>query len=201
VTDERAAVHARNVNFDFRSRRPPFKNKGNYVISLNKINKCFGSLVEAAGVNVFKNSARELVYDGDGIRDHHGDKGVDKTASRKTTTRRGTSCAQRSLCWPKHARSLTETAGGEEKLDNIIRQSLRNLRHDASRNCGTYSRGNRTGHVAHRLGWPVFDGLCMRRLIYGFIERPRVGRTCSIWSMPIRIRSHTAFRFGRPIRS
>src|SRR3982074_2828262 len=68
VTDDAALLFTRGTSFRFPITPPPFKNKGNYVISLNKITKWLGGLVEAAGVNVFKEfGGAELVYDGDGI--------------------------------------------------------------------------------------------------------------------------------------
>jgi len=103
VTDDAALLFTKGSSFRFPITPPPFKNKGNYVVSLSKVTKWLGGLVEAAGVNVFKEfGGAELVYNGDGIGGViTEDKGLDKTASRKTTTRRAMSCARRSPCWPK----------------------------------------------------------------------------------------------------
>src|ERR1700676_2984176 len=47
---------------------PPLRNHGNYVISLNKLVKWLGGLVEQAGVNIFTQFAgAQLIYEGDGI--------------------------------------------------------------------------------------------------------------------------------------
>src|SRR3981189_1182549 len=68
VTDDAALLFTKGSSFRFPITPPPFKNKGNYVISLNKITKWLGGLVEAAGVNVFKEfGGAELVYEGEGI--------------------------------------------------------------------------------------------------------------------------------------
>src|ERR1700751_364065 len=47
---------------------PPFVNTGNDVVSLNKITKWLGGLVEAAGVNLFTQfGGRELIFEREGI--------------------------------------------------------------------------------------------------------------------------------------
>src|SRR5499425_1627095 len=64
VTDSAALLFTKNSSFRFPITPPPFQNKGNYVISLSKITKWLGGLVESAGVNVFKEFAgAELVYE------------------------------------------------------------------------------------------------------------------------------------------
>src|SRR4030081_1165188 len=68
VTDDAALLFTKGSSFRFPITPPPFKNKGNYVVSLSKVTKWLGGLVESAGVNVFKEfGGAELVYDGDGI--------------------------------------------------------------------------------------------------------------------------------------
>ncbi len=95
VTDDAALLFTRRSSFRFPITPPPFKNKGNYVVSLSKVTKWLGGLVESAGVNLFKEfGGAELVYNAK-------TKASTKTASRKLTTRRATSCARRLRCWPK----------------------------------------------------------------------------------------------------
>ncbi len=53
ITDDAALFFTKNSSIRFPLTPPPFKNKGNYVVSLNKIVKWMGGLVEAAGVNLF----------------------------------------------------------------------------------------------------------------------------------------------------
>src|SRR5258705_9531397 len=68
VTDDAALFFTKGSSFRFPITPPPFKNKGNYVISLSKVTKWLGGLVEAAGVNLFKEfGGAELIYEGDGI--------------------------------------------------------------------------------------------------------------------------------------
>src|SRR5499433_904233 len=68
VTDSAALLFTKAFSFRLPITPPPFNNSGNYVISLSKIVKWLGGLVEAAGVNVFKEfGGAELVYQGEGI--------------------------------------------------------------------------------------------------------------------------------------
>src|SRR5882762_10994357 len=68
VTDSAALLFTEGSSFRFPVTPPPFQNKGNYVISLNKLVKWLGGLVEAAGVNIFKEfGGAELIYERDGI--------------------------------------------------------------------------------------------------------------------------------------
>ena len=47
---------------------PPLRNHGNYIISLNKLVKWLGALVEQSGVNIFTQFAgAQLIYEGEGI--------------------------------------------------------------------------------------------------------------------------------------
>src|SRR5580765_8669703 len=68
VTDSAALFLTEGSSFRFPITPPPFQNKGNYVVSLNKIVKWLGGLVEGAGVNVFKEfGGAELVYENGGV--------------------------------------------------------------------------------------------------------------------------------------
>src|SRR5258708_19710490 len=68
VTDSAALLFSKNSSFRFPITPPPFQNKGNYVVSLSKITKWLGALVEAGGVNVFKEfGGAELIYEGAGV--------------------------------------------------------------------------------------------------------------------------------------
>ncbi len=85
VTDDAALLFTKGSSFRFPITPPPFKNKGNYVISLSKVTKWLGGLVEAAGVNLFKEfGGAELIYEGDGIAGViTEDKGLDKNGKPK----------------------------------------------------------------------------------------------------------------------
>src|ERR1700747_683315 len=49
VTDDAALFFTEGSSFRFPITPPPFQNKGNYVVSLNKITKWLGGLVEKGG--------------------------------------------------------------------------------------------------------------------------------------------------------
>src|SRR5436853_6357124 len=85
VTEDAALLFTRGSSFRFPITPPPFKNKGNYVVSLSKVTKWLGGLVEAAGVNVFKEfGGAEMVYEGEGIAGViTEDKGLDKKGKTK----------------------------------------------------------------------------------------------------------------------
>src|ERR1700674_1260056 len=54
VTDDAALLFTKGSSFRFPITPPPFKNKGNYVVSLSKVTKWLGGLVGGAGGNVFQ---------------------------------------------------------------------------------------------------------------------------------------------------
>ena len=54
MTDSAALLFTQKSSYRFPITPPPFNNTGNFVISLSKLVKWMGGLVEAAGVNVFK---------------------------------------------------------------------------------------------------------------------------------------------------
>lgn len=64
---------------------PPFKNEGNYIVSLSKLNRWLGQKCEEKGINIFPGfAAVEALYEGDrvvGVRT--GDKGRDKDGTPK----------------------------------------------------------------------------------------------------------------------
>src|SRR5271170_7346120 len=68
VTDDAALFFTEHSSFRFPITPPPFQNKGNYVVSLNKITKWLGGLVEKTGVNLFTQfGGASLIYEGNGI--------------------------------------------------------------------------------------------------------------------------------------
>src|SRR3974390_3025797 len=85
VTDSAALLFTKKASYRAPITPPPFNNAGNYVISLSKMVKWLGGLVEAAGVNIFKEFAgAELIYEGNGIAGViTEDKGVDKNGKPK----------------------------------------------------------------------------------------------------------------------
>src|SRR5580704_16302335 len=85
VGDDAALFLSESGSFKLPITPPPLQNHGNYVVSLNKLVKWLGGLVEKKGVNLFTQFAgRELLYDRNGIAGVlTEDKGVDKNGKPK----------------------------------------------------------------------------------------------------------------------
>src|SRR5690349_17564906 len=68
VTDDAPLLFARGSAFRLPITPPPFKNKGNSVVSLSRLTKWLGGLVETTGVNLFTQfGGAQLIYEGEGI--------------------------------------------------------------------------------------------------------------------------------------
>ena len=146
---------------------PPLANHGNYVVSLNKIVKWLGGLVERKGVNVFTQFAgRELLYDRNGIAGVlTEDKGVDKFGKPKDNFTPGYELRAKVTVLAEGPRgSLTKELVNRLKLDGLNPQ--------------VYGIGIKelwdvqpgridTGYVAHTLGWPLGSDLYGGGWIYG----------------------------------
>lgn len=146
---------------------PPLRNHGNYVISVNKLAKWLGGLVEVAGVNVFTQFAgAQLIYEGDGIAGViTGDKGRDKEGRPKDNFTPGYELRAKITVLAEGARgSLTKDLVARKKLDGLNPQS--------------YSIGVKElwdvppgrispGWVAHTLGWPLDSSMYGGGWIYG----------------------------------
>jgi len=59
VTDSATLFFTEKSSYRIPITPPPFNNAGNYVISLSKLAKWLGGLVESAGVNVLRNLAAQ----------------------------------------------------------------------------------------------------------------------------------------------
>jgi len=146
---------------------PPLANHGNYIVSLNKIVKWLGGLVEKKGVNVFTQFAgRELLYDKNGIAGVlTEDKGVDKFGKPKDNFTPGYELRAKVTVLAEGPRgSLTKELVNRLKLDGLNPQ--------------VYGIGIKelwdvqpgridTGYVAHTLGWPLSSDLYGGGWIYG----------------------------------
>ncbi|HVB29206.1 MAG TPA: NAD(P)/FAD-dependent oxidoreductase, partial [Terriglobia bacterium] len=136
---------------------PPFlQNHGNYIVSVNKLTKWLGGLVEASGVNLFPGFAgSEILYDGArvaGIRTD--DKGIDKNGNPKSNFQPGYDLRARVTV-------LAEGPRGSLTKQLVRRQGL-----DREVNPQTYSLGVKElwripagrisrGQVIHTAGWPL----------------------------------------------
>ena len=146
---------------------PPLRNHGNYVVSLNKLVKWLGELVEKKGVNVFTQFAgRELVYEENGIAGVlTEDKGIDKNGKPKDNFTPGYELRAKVTVLAEGPRgSLTKEAVNRLKLDGLNPQ--------------VYGIGIKelwdvqpgridTGYVAHTLGWPLHSDVYGGGWVYG----------------------------------
>jgi len=136
---------------------PPFlQNHGNYIVSVNRLAKWLGGLVEASGVSLFPGIAgSEILYDGwrvAGIRTD--DKGIGRDGNPKSNFQPGPDLRAKVTVFAEGARgSLTKQL--------VQRQGL-----DRSANPQAYSLGVkelwqipagrvRRGQVIHTAGWPL----------------------------------------------
>src|ERR1700739_3282001 len=167
VTDSAALIFSETSWYRIPITPPPFNNAGNYVVSLNRLMKWLGGLVEAAGVNVFKEFAgAELIYEGNstaGVITE--DKGVDKNGKPKDNYTPGYELRAKVTVLAEGPRgSLAKKLIGKQNLQNINPQ--------------TYGIGIKElwevqpgkiepGCVAHTLGWPVSTKMYGGGWIYG----------------------------------
>src|SRR5260370_6507696 len=178
VTDSAALFFTEGSSFRLPITPPAFQNKGNYVVSLNKIVKWLGGLVEAAGVNVFKEfGGAELVYEGKGIGGViTEDKGLDKNGKPKDNFTPGYELRAKVTVLAEGPRgSLTKKLVAAKKLDNINPQSYGiGIKELWDARPGRIA----PGYVAHTLGWPVsmdmygggwIDGLSNNRVSLGLV--------------------------------
>ncbi|HUL16078.1 MAG TPA: electron transfer flavoprotein-ubiquinone oxidoreductase [Terriglobales bacterium] len=198
VTDSAALLFTKNSSFRFPITPPPFQNKGNYVVSLNKIAKWLGGLVEAAGVNVFKEfGGAELVYDGDGVGGViTGDKGLDKNGKPKDNYTPGYELRAKVTVFAEGTRgSLTKQLVAKKKLDNINPQSYGiGIKELWDVQPGRIA----PGYVAHTLGWPVPSDMYGGGWVYGLANnRVSIGLVIALEYANPQFDPHAAFQFWK----
>ena len=174
---------------------PPLRNHGNYVISLNKLVKWLGGLVEQAGVNVFTQFAgAELIYEGDAVAGViTEDKGRDKDGKPKDNFTPGYELRAKVTVLAEGPRgSLTKHLVAEKNLDGLNPQ--------------VYSIGVKElwevppgrispGWVAHTLGWPLDSSMYGGGWVYGLREnRVSLGLVTGLEYHNPRFDPHEAFQ-------
>jgi electron-transferring-flavoprotein dehydrogenase len=146
---------------------PPLANHGNYVVSLNKMVKWLGGMVEKTGVNVFTQfaAASPIIEKGGLAGVITDDKGVDKNGKPKDNFTPGYELRARVTVLAEGPRgSITKKVVPALHLDNI--------------NAQEYSIGIKelwevqpgriaTGFVAHTMGWPVDSNMYGGGWMYG----------------------------------
>jgi electron-transferring-flavoprotein dehydrogenase len=195
VTDSAALLFTKTSSYRAPITPPPFNNSGNYVISLSKMVKWLGGLVEAAGVNVFKEFAgAELIYEGNGIAGViTEDKGIDKNGKSKDNYTPGYELRAKVTVLAEGPRgSLTKKLVAKKALENINPQ--------------TYGIGIKelwevqpgkikSGYVAHTLGWPLDTKTYGGGWIYGLSDdRVSLGLVVALEYKNPRFDPHAAFQ-------
>jgi electron-transferring-flavoprotein dehydrogenase len=167
VTGDAAYYFTESSSYKLPITPPPLQNHGNYVVSLNKLVKWLGGLVEKKGVNLFTQFAgRELLYEKNGIAGVlTEDKGVDKNGKPKDNFTPGYELHAKVTVLAEGPRgSLTKELVNKLKLDGLNPQ--------------VYGLGIKelwdvqpgkidTGYVAHTLGWPLRSDLYGGGWVYG----------------------------------
>jgi electron-transferring-flavoprotein dehydrogenase len=195
VTDSAALIFTQKSSLRIPITPPPFQNRGNYVISLNKLVKWLGGLVEAAGVNVFKEfGGADLICEGNGIAGViTEDKGLDKNGKPKANFTPGYELRAKVTVLAEGPRgSLTKQLVAQKNLANINPQ--------------TYGLGIKElwdvqpgkiqpGYVAHTLGWPVPTDIYGGGWIYGLSNnRVSIGLVVALEYEDPRFDPHAAFQ-------
>jgi electron-transferring-flavoprotein dehydrogenase len=195
VTDSAALFFTKGSSFRFPITPPPFQNKGNYVISLSKLVKWLGGLVEATGVNIFKEfGGAELVYKGQGVAGViTEDKGLDKNGKPKDNYTPGYELRAKVTVLAEGTRgSLTKKLVAEKKLDNINPQSYG----IGIKELWDVQPGRiKPGYVAHTLGWPVSTDMYGGGWIYGLSNnRVSIGLVVALEYADPTFDPHAAFQ-------
>jgi electron-transferring-flavoprotein dehydrogenase len=195
VTGDAAYYFTESTSYKLPITPPPLANHGNYIVSLNKIVKWMGGLVEKKGVNVFTQFAgRELLYEKNGIAGVlTEDKGVDKFGKPKDNFTPGYELRAKVTVLAEGPRgSLTKELVNKLKLDGLNPQ--------------VYGIGIKelwdvqpgridTGYVAHTLGWPLASDLYGGGWVYGMQNnRVSLGMVVALeWHDPL-FDPHAAFQ-------
>ena len=198
VTDSAALIFTKKSSYRIPITPPPFNNSGNYVISLSKMVKWLGGLVEAAGVNVFKEfGGAELTYEREGIGGViTEDKGLDKNGKPKDNYTPGYQLRSKVTVLAEGPRgSLTKQLVAKKTLDNINPQSY-GL---GIKELWEVQPGKiKPGFVAHTLGWPLSTKMYGGGWIYGLSNnRVSVGLVVALEYADPRFDPHAAFQIWK----
>jgi electron-transferring-flavoprotein dehydrogenase len=169
VGDDAAYFLTEKKSLKFPITPPPLGNHGNYVVSVSKLTKWLGGLVEKTGVNLFTQFAgAQLIFnpEGEGIAGViTEDKGLDKNGKPKDNYTPGYELRAKVTVLAEGPRgSLTKQLGARCKIQGLNPQ--------------VYSLGIKElwevpagriapGWVAHTLGWPLPSSTYGGGWIYG----------------------------------
>ena len=195
VTDDAAYVLTSGSSWKLPITPPPLRNHGNYIVSLNKLVKWLGGLVEKSGVNLFTQfSGRNLIYEGGGIAGViTEDKGVDKEGKPKDNYTPGYELRAKVTVLAEGPRgSLTKEMVSKLKLDGLNPQ----VYGIGIKELWDVPEGRvQPGFVAHTLGWPLDSSMYGGGWLYGLPgNRVSTGMVISLDYHDPRFDPHEAFQ-------
>jgi electron-transferring-flavoprotein dehydrogenase len=195
VTDDAAFVLTSASAWKLPITPPPLQNHGNYIVSLNKLVKWLGGLVEKSGVNLFTQFAgRDLIYEGGGIAGViTEDKGVDKDGKPKDNYTHGYELRAKVTVLAEGPRgSLTKEMVNRLKLDGLNPQ----VYGIGIKELWEVPPGRiKPGYVAHTLGWPLASIMYGGGWLYGLPEnRVSTGMVMGLDYHNPRFDPHEAFQ-------
>jgi electron-transferring-flavoprotein dehydrogenase len=174
---------------------PPLRNHGNYIVSLNRLVKWLGGLVEKEGINIFTQFAgAQVIYEGEAVAGViTEDKGRDKEGRPKDNFTPGYELRAKITVLAEGPRgSLTKHLVEEKNLAGLNPQ--------------VYSIGVKElwevpagrvnpGWVAHTLGWPLDSSMYGGGWIYGMRDnRVSLGLVTGLEYHNPRFDPHEAFQ-------
>src|SRR5580700_4854314 len=195
VTDDAAFVLTSANAWKLPITPPPLRNHGNYIVSLNKLVKWLGGLVEKEGINIFTQFAgAQVIYEGEAVAGViTEDKGRDKEGRPKDNFTPG---------YELHAKITVLAEGPRGSLTKHLVEE-KNL---AGLNPQVYSIGVKElwevpagrvnpGWVAHTLGWPLDSSMYGGGWIYGMRDnRVSLGLVTGLEYHNPRFDPHEAFQ-------
>jgi electron-transferring-flavoprotein dehydrogenase len=195
VTEDAAYFLTRARAWKFPITPAPLRNRGNYVVSLNRLVKWMAGLVEQAGVNLFTQFAgAAMIYDGDavvGVRSE--DKGLDKDGKPKENFTPGYELRAKVTVLAEGPRgSLTKELVSRLDLDGLNPQAYAiGIKELWEVPPGRIAPGS----VAHTLGWPLDSSMHGGGWLYGMRDnRVSVGLVASLEYHDPRFDPHEAFQ-------
>jgi electron-transferring-flavoprotein dehydrogenase len=195
VTDDAAFVLTSANAWKLPITPPPLRNHGNYIVSLSKLVKWLGGLVEKSGVNLFTQFAgRNLIYEGGGIAGViTEDKGVDKDGQPKDNYTPGYELRAKVTVLAEGPRgSLTKEMVTRLKLDGLNPQ----IYGIGIKELWEVPPGRiKSGTVSHTLGWPLDSSMYGGGWIYGLPDnRVSTGMVISLDYHDPQFDPHEAFQ-------
>jgi electron-transferring-flavoprotein dehydrogenase len=198
VTESALLLFTQGSSFRVPIKPPPFQNAGNYVVSLSRITKWLGGLVEKTGVNLFTQfGGAQLIYEGNGIAGViTEDKGLDKNGKPKDNYTPGYELRAKVTVLAEGTRgSLTKDLVAKKNLGNINPQSYGiGIKELWEIQPGRVA----TGYVAHTAGWPVPGSMYGGGWIYGLTNnRLSIGLVVALEYANPQFDPHEAFQMWK----